>query len=242
MTFIEKTKKAEPSEVISADRSILQCLVTAYDAKRPVNLEEVAAHELMNVPIAIFQPNGSIRSGTKSTMVQPLRGNLQYTPLPMHQPGTSTLILDMMARVQTIGLPNRASTFGDLADVFVNSALVSGHDFHRLEVVGDRYRDTSIKDCTRVKRSKFQPPSIRKAIDSRDVPLPGTKKEFGAFLSPKENKTELQQFLAAELLAQAPADKLIIAAGVFEDEKDVRCSNPAADIEALCADHEEADT
>lgn len=58
----------------------------------------------------------------------------------------------------------------------------------------------------------------------------------------KENKTELQQFLAAELPAQAPADKVIIAAGVFEDEKDVHCSKPAEDIEALCANHEEADT
>ena len=237
-----KSKKAEAAEVISANRSILQRLVTAYDAKRPVDLKEVAAHELMSVPITICQPNGSIRSGIKSTMIVPLIGDLQYTPLPLHPPDTSSLILDMMARVQSIGLPKLASNFGDLADVFVASVLASGRDFYRIEAVGDRYRDTSIKDCTRIKRTKSHPPSVRKAIDSRDVPLPTTKKEYGAFLSVKENKTELQRFLGEELLAQAPADKLVVAAGVFEDEREIRCSQQAVETQTLCANHEEADT
>jgi hypothetical protein len=47
--------------------------------------------------------------------------------------------------------------------------------------------------------------------------------------------------LGEELLAQAPADKLIVAA-VFEDEKKVRCSKQAIDTQYLCANHEEADT
>ena len=58
----------------------------------------------------------------------------------------------------------------------------------------------------------------------------------------KENKTELQQLIAGELLAQAPADKLIVAAGVFEDEKEVHCSQQTVDTRDLGANHEEADT
>jgi hypothetical protein len=48
-----KSKKAEAAEVIRANRSILQRLVTAYDTKRPVDLKEIAARELMSVPITI---------------------------------------------------------------------------------------------------------------------------------------------------------------------------------------------
>jgi hypothetical protein len=90
-------------------------------------------------------------------MILPLIGDLQYTPLPLHIPYTSSLILDMMSRVQSIGLPKLALNFGYLADVFVASVLASGRDFYRIEAVGDRYRDTSIKDCTRMKRTKSHP-------------------------------------------------------------------------------------
>ncbi len=99
------------------NRTIFQRLVTAYDAKRPVNLAEVAVHELLSVPITIFEPSGSMRSGPKSTIVCKLMSDLPYTALTMHDLATSTLIVDMMARVQSIGLPKHSTTFWELADV-----------------------------------------------------------------------------------------------------------------------------
>jgi hypothetical protein len=86
----------------------------------------------MSVPITIFQPNGGIRSGIKSTMIQPLIGDLQYTSLPLHPQDTSTLILDIMTWVQSIGLPKLTSSFGNLADMFVASVLGRDCDFHRI--------------------------------------------------------------------------------------------------------------
>ena len=117
----EKGKKG--AEPVSINRSILQRLVTAYEAKRPVNLKEVASHELMHIPISIFETSGKIRSGAKSTMVTQLTCDvgLQHTPLPPHTKESSTLIIDVMARVHAIQLPNKANNFGDLADVFVSS-------------------------------------------------------------------------------------------------------------------------
>jgi hypothetical protein len=50
----------------------------------------------------------------------------------------------------------------------------------------------------------------------------------------KENKTEL--------LTQALTDKLIVAAGVFEDEMAVHCSQQAINTRDLCTNHEEVDT
>ena len=42
-----------------------------------------------------------------------------------------------------------AKTFGDLADVFVEHALVSGNVFNRIDVTFDRYIDKSTKSSTR---------------------------------------------------------------------------------------------
>ena len=196
----------------------------------------------MSVPITIFEPNGSLRSGVKSSMIKPLIGDIEYCALPEHNPATSTIIIDVMSRVQSIGLPKLAVNFGDLADTFTMSVLQSAKTFHRIELVGDRYRATSIKDCAREKRTKRQSTGIRKTIDSRSVPLPTSQKDFDAFLSMKENKSDLQRFLSNELLSNMPSDKIIVAAGVFEDEKCVRSNQNNIDLRALSADHEEADT
>ena len=191
------------------NRKILQRLITAYEAKRPVDLKQVASHELLSIHIIIFQKTGSIRSGTKLSMILSLIGYLQYTILPLHQPAESTLIIDRMARVQDLGLPKHASNFGDLANEFVNSILASGRGFNRIEIVGDRYRENSINDCTFMKRTaKILPPVVRKSIDSRHVPLPATKLDYQTFLSVKQNKAQLQQVLAKELLTHDASDKI----------------------------------
>ena len=141
-----RTKKADASSVINANRNVLQRLVTAYDAKRPVDLGNVTAHELMSVSITIFEPNGSLRSGVKSSMIKPLIGDIEYCALPEHNPATSTIIIDVMSRVQSIGLPKMAVNFGDLADTFTMSVLQSAKTLHRIYLAGDRCSETSIKD------------------------------------------------------------------------------------------------
>ena len=63
--------------------------------------------------------------------------------------------------------------------------------------------------------------SVRKSIYSRHVSLPATKLDYQTFLSVKQNKVQLQQSLAKELLTHDASDKIILAAGVVEDMKEV---------------------
>ena len=63
---------------------------------------------------------------------------------PKSRPTTSSV---------AIGKPDEVKTFGDLADVFVERALVSGKFFNRIDVTFDRYIDKSIKSSTRINRS-----------------------------------------------------------------------------------------
>ena len=77
-----------------------------------------------------------------------------------------------------------------------------------------------------------------RAIENGSVPLP---RNWTNFLALEKNKEDLATFLSDELLAQAPADKMIIVAGGFKEENTAKC-NSEMDITALQAYHEEADT
>ena len=104
-------------------------------------------------------------------------------------------------------------TFGDLADKYVKTVLKAGSEYHRIDVVFDRYRDETIKGTTRTLRSKTARP-IRRLVERRDVPLP---KNWSNFLSLVDNKADLAHFLSEELCSQAPVDKEIVVAGGFRD-------------------------
>ena len=76
----------------------------------------------------------------------------------------------------TVGKPDSAATFGDLADVYTGAVLKLGAGYQRIDVVFDRYRDETIKGATRTRRSKSAGP-----IESRDVPLPINWNNFISF-------------------------------------------------------------
>ena len=94
-------------------------------------------------------------------------------------------------------------TFGDLADTYVKTVLEAGSEYHRSDVVFDRYRDETIKGTTKTRRSKAARP-IRQLVECRDIPLP---KNWSNVLSLADNKANLAHFLSEELCSQAPLDK-----------------------------------
>ena len=53
---------------VKADRTILQRLVTAFQAGRKVDLHYVLQHELMNIHISIANCDGSLRTGSKAVL------------------------------------------------------------------------------------------------------------------------------------------------------------------------------
>ena len=53
---------------LKADRTILQRLVTAFQAGRKVDLHHVLQHEPLNIPISIANCDGSLRTGSKAIL------------------------------------------------------------------------------------------------------------------------------------------------------------------------------
>lgn len=143
---IETIKTTGKSDIIKVDRNVLKRLITAYEARRDVNLEEILMHELMPVPVAIAETNGALRSGNKALLAEALIDEIICPEtISILDKGKSCLLIDGQALVQAIGKPAEATTFGDLADVYVKSVLKKGDSFGRVDILFDRYRDLSIK-------------------------------------------------------------------------------------------------
>ena len=64
LTFVSlyeaEKKEREKSAAIKADRTILQRIITAYDAGRRVDLPRILSHELVSVPLAIADTIGQL--------------------------------------------------------------------------------------------------------------------------------------------------------------------------------------
>ncbi|KAG1677172.1 putative protein in type-1 retrotransposable element R1DM [Nymphon striatum] len=232
----ESTQKAKDA-TLKADRNILQCLITAYQAGRKVDLDMVLQHELLNVSINLTQTNRALRTGNKAILVDVMTKDIVCPPQVVLD-GSSCLVVDGQAAVVALGKPENVDNFGQFGDAFVKHISDAGQHFNRVDVTFDRYHDSAIKEGTRNKRSKTTRP-IGRIIESRDVPVPHKWKNL---LALPANKEDLAAFLSNELITNAPAGKTLVVAGGFRDEEEVQTSNPNLDVKTLRARHEEADT
>ena len=235
---VKHTKDRDQKTVMKADRNILRRLITSYEAGRSVDLSSVLNHELLPVPVSLAEMNGTLRTGNKSELANVVTED-KYCPETIQLHATSSfLIIDGQALVVALGKPDAAVTFGDLADTYAKTVLKTGSEYHRIDVVFDRYRDETIKGTIRTRRSKTAR-TIGRLVEGRDVPLP---KNWSNFLSLADNKADLAHFLSEELCSQAPVDNEIVVAGGFRDELEVKSSTYATDLGPLKSTHEEADT
>ena len=144
-------KDKDKQRVIKADRGLLHRLIVAYEAGREVDLQALLQHKLMPVPVSIAEMNGTLRIGSKSLLGDMLTAGIT-TPQYITIEGSSCLIIDGQAQVNSIGKPTNAKTFGNLADIFVTSVFQSATSFDRVDIVFDRYKDESIKSGTQQHR------------------------------------------------------------------------------------------
>lgn len=98
----------------------------------------------MPVPLALAELNGHFRVGNKSAMTDILTRDVPCPPEIMLD-STSSLGIDGQVSVMALRKRLQCITFGDFANIFVESVLHSGQLFSRFDVTFDRYRQDSIK-------------------------------------------------------------------------------------------------
>ena len=136
------------------------------------------------------------------------------------------MIIDSQALVLAIGKPKNAFTFGNLGKPFLNLVRRIGSKFSRADIVFDRYRQHSVKNYTRQKRSATCIP-IRRVIDNPGVPL-----------SWHCQSTKLTlHFLCPIALLKSHSHTLKSLSGGFLDEKVILSTCAETNISSLQASH-----
>lgn len=65
---VKSSKEKNKTTILRADRNVFQRLIIAYEAGRKVDLHSVLKYELLPVPVALAEMNGSLRTGQKSVL------------------------------------------------------------------------------------------------------------------------------------------------------------------------------
>lgn len=182
------------------------------------------------VPRSLATTDNILHSTEKAQLVYLETTNIHIpSKLPPNEV-KSCLLMDGAALIQVMGKPDKAKTSGDLADIFSTVILnCFGTTYSRIDVLFDKYRETSLKSGTRKKRVGMARP-IRRVISSHNSILPANWKSF---ICLSENKADLATFLSKALVTRTkedlPKGQEVVVTGGFDDILDVWTSSPRND-------------
>ena len=98
---------------VKADRKLIQRLLNAVTAGRPVKMDSIMKHELSTVPLSIAKVGGDMHSTSKAELIDILKGQIN---IPSELPETdmkTCVLIDGHALIKALGKPNGCQTFGE---------------------------------------------------------------------------------------------------------------------------------
>ena len=111
-----KMKKDEKVITLDIDRKIFSKLIVVSQT-RDFDLKKLFEYELSNVPLALFNPDGSMRKCTKSELLNEIEGSLSVEELDDID-GLSALIIDFMVLLRMVCTDTtKCKSFGELSDM-----------------------------------------------------------------------------------------------------------------------------
>ena len=125
---------------------------------------DILAHPLSPLPWALANADGSLRKTNKAALARELERNFSAAEDISDR---STCIIDGMSLVQKMNSNNK--TFAQLAESVMSLVLHDGSQSHRIEVVFDVYRDTSIKNAERCKRGSSTSIQYRNITEGHNI-------------------------------------------------------------------------
>ena len=194
---------------------------------RDGNLKEFFCHENQGCPPALSD-GGTLRLTTKSDLLPCLDKLVEPRS---EEPVPTVVIIDGAALVQMLK-PGLSRTFREYSEqVFVPYLSKWMEKVQRLDIVWDMYLSTSLKASTRAKRGKG---SRQRVIPNAPIPA-----NWQDFLRMDDNKTELFEYLAMQIvLVDAPGKNIVATKGqtvlTYPGRNDITNLSPC--------EHEEADT
>lgn len=237
-------KSTSTNASLKADRSTFARLLVVAQ-QRDIDLQTILTYSLSPVSAALSSADGrSISKTTKAALLTTLESHCN-TPSPsVDEIENASVQVDAMALIQSLPRSQLPSTFGELSQKLLLSALSLGDRFHasRIDVVGDRYDTISIKNIERDRRSHGTSETL--TIYGPDQKLP---KQWPKFMASASFKQALQSFLAKNWPTISINRNALVYVALTETCTLLSwthdCVSPTVKIvEELAADHEEADT
>ena len=231
MAKIVKVPCKDKQIPLKATRSLFG-QISIITQHRQFDLKEVFKYPLGPFPWALSGINGELKKTSKVALLHALEKDVE--PIEEY-PENYVSIVDGMALVQKV----RASglTYQQLAEQLLKSVLSISKNADRIDVVFDVYRDDSIKNAERIRRSNGKI-LVQNIVPSCPV------KQWNQFLSTASNKTALIKFIVAQWASSPHFNN--IERGKFYATVDDECMELSKDgarsIEQLRSNQEEADT
>lgn len=230
---------------VKCNKDIFKRLLSASQSGRQVDLANVLTYELQPAPPSLATRDGLLRPPTDKAALSHILADKYAKQVLPNSTESTCVVIDGMALVQSIGKPSKATTFGELADVFSSSVLKDLHDeWTRVDIIFDQYDLKSAKSGTRTKRN-VKSRKVRRIIDRRENLLPSS---WSSFIGLTENKQNLIQFLTSELQKKMgllqPTQTLVIAGGMNDGRLVVSNHDRPEEMvkQHMNSTHEEADS
>ena len=232
MPLFNRTFKGTPSKAtqmitsLKSDCALFSRLYIACQT-RDGDLDNFFKHENHAYPPSLSQL-GKLRFSTKADLTDCLE---KLCTSKGEAPVIDVIILDGAAIINMLK-PVGAKTFQDYAMlVFLPYIKAQLARVTRVDIIWDVYIPDSLKSTARENRGK----GVRRRVAAANS-IPGNWQEF---LRVDENKTELFNFLAHEVVENLSTEKEVFSTC----GKHVLCSRVHEDVSALApCSHEEADT
>ena len=236
-----KVKKDGNVTTLDIDRKIFSKLIVVSQT-RDFDLQKLLEFELSSVPLALFNPDGSMRKYTKSELLKEIESGLAVEEIDI-VPGSSAVIIDFMVLVRMVCTDtSKCKTIGELSEnllsIIFGMYTVASH----IDVVCDRYDvSDSIKAAERARRETVDMQEI--AIHNENTPLP---KQRIKMLSNSRNKANIVEFLYRHWIDKGrdklTASQKLILAGGFKDGREamILIKQSASLVPELYSDHKEA--
>ena len=217
---------------LKADRGLFAKMAVIAQ-KRNLNMRYIFTFPLGPIPLSLGNPDGSLRKTQKSSLMEVLTKD--FSPLDTIPPH-SALVIDGMSIVQKV--VHAPDTFGQLGEKLLSNILAEGRAHGRIDVVFDVYREMSIKNSERSRRT-----NSKKTTSFQSLTPSHKIKDWRGFLTSGSNKTALVKFLV-ELWSEDHNKKKIQTE--FYVTVGCKClkisSQSVAEVQELATEQEEADT
>ena len=192
-----KSNSMEVANTVMDNKAMVELITIAQRYK--LDLDLIMEYRLTEMPLAIFNSNGSMRKVVKSK----LQEQLTFTEVIMPAPSSYYGIIDM-GFLWRRAIPSREErelqdgdkyTWNDYARKLFWMAVNRHPGAFQLHLVNDRYDiHDSIKDSEHQRRSAVYVGGSRNVFIKPEAPLPSTN-DLGNFFTNPQNKVRLQEFL-----------------------------------------------